>query len=203
MREPAPKAGIWANLGFTSWLAYGFLSKANHWLEAALAGLLISLIIIAFEHRDSAVKLMDVTAFGYFAFAGLAVSLGARELLVHYNVPMAWGLFAIVAWLTSFLNHPFTEQYAREKTPPELWGDPLFHRMNHEITAVWAVVFTFGATLGALSLYVGHGFELGVVLPMIAMGTGFIFNRLYPRRYRARLTAGRTGGYRESVASGS
>jgi hypothetical protein len=186
MTEPAPTASVWASLGFLSWLSYGFLSGAHHWLMGALSGMVISSAIVVLEYRRRAVKLMDLTAVAYFSAAAIGIFVGARELVLRYHLPMVWGVFAAVAWLTIFLDQPFTQQYARETAPRELWGAPLFHRMNRELTMVWAVIFSFGAVLGALSLYVGHEFELGLVLPMTAMAVGFVFNWVHPRRYRAR-----------------
>lgn len=189
MNQPVPTSGVWASLGFLSWLSYAFFSGANHWLMAAVSGLLISSTIVAMEHRRRAVKLMDLTAASYFGAAVLAIVVGARELLIRYNLPMAWGIFAIVAWITIFRDQPFAQQYARENAPPALWQARLFHQMNRELSVIWAIIFSFGAALGVLALYVGHVLELGLVLPMTAMAAGLIFSRYYPRRYIARLTA--------------
>jgi len=189
MTEPVPTAGIWASLGFLSWAVYGFFSDLNSWMAAAVTGLLITAFVLSHQYRRGAVKLMDLTAAAYFAAATITIAIGDRELLAHYNLPLAWGVFAIVAWLTIFMDRPFTEQYARESAPRELWRAPLFHRMNLEVTLVWALIFTFGAVTGILSLYIGRALLLGLILPMSAMAAGFVFNRYYPRRYLPRLAA--------------
>ena len=36
---------------------------------------------------------------------------------------------------------PFTEQYAREEVPPELWSTPTFKSVNRRLTLLWGTVF--------------------------------------------------------------
>jgi hypothetical protein len=177
------KAGIWANLGFISWLVYGYFAESSQWIEAALAGLAISLFILAMQYRRQSVKTMDCTSTAYFAFIALTASAGATPLIQHYHLPFVWGVFAAVAWVTILLGSPFTIEYAREQAPREVWTHPLFRRMNFQMTAVWALIFTMGAMLGVLSLYIGHVFALGFFIPMTGMGVGIVFSRYYPRRF--------------------
>lgn len=176
-------AGIWANLGFVSWLTYGYFAETYQWMIAALAGLAISLLILVMQYRRHSVKTMDSTSTAYFAFIVLVVFTGATPLLQHYHLPFVWGVFAAVAWFTLLIGSPFTLEYAREQAPREVWTHPLFRRMNFQMTAVWALIFTMGAALGILSLYVGHVFALGFFIPMTAMGAGILFSRFYPRRF--------------------
>src|ERR1019366_3960160 len=41
----------------------------------------------------------------------------------------------------SLLPTPFTEQYARESVPRELWSSPRFKEINHRLTLMWSWVF--------------------------------------------------------------
>ena len=41
----------------------------------------------------------------------------------------------------SLLLTPFTEQYARESVPRELWSSPRFKEINHRLTLMWSWVF--------------------------------------------------------------
>ena len=36
---------------------------------------------------------------------------------------------------------PFTEQYARESVPRELWSSPQFKQINRQLTTMWGLVF--------------------------------------------------------------
>src|SRR5262249_27231616 len=41
----------------------------------------------------------------------------------------------------SLLRTPFTEQYARESVPRELWSSARFKEINRQLTLMWAWVF--------------------------------------------------------------
>ncbi len=36
---------------------------------------------------------------------------------------------------------PFTEQYARETVPRQLWSSPQFKHINRQLTTIWGLVF--------------------------------------------------------------
>jgi all-trans-retinol 13,14-reductase len=188
-------AGIWANLGFVAWIVYGYFARTSQWMNGALAGLTITAVILGMEYRRQSVKTMDCTSIAYFATVTLVVLADGTSLIQHYHLPFVWGIFALVAWITIFSGSPFTVEYAREQSPPEVWHHPLFHRMNVQMTIVWAMIFTVGAVLGTLSLYVGHVFALGFAVPMTGMGVGIAFSRFYPRRFAGIFAA-------ESIATG-
>ncbi len=175
--------GYGRTLGFVSWLVYGYFARTGQWMNGALAGVAITAVILAMEYRRQSVKTMDCTSMAYFAAIALAVLARETTLIQHYHLPFAWGIFALVAWITILAGSPFTLEYAREQAPPEVWGQPLFYRMNLQMTAVWALIFMMGAVLGVLSLYVGYVFTLGFAVPMVGMGVGIAFSRFYPRRF--------------------
>ena len=49
-------------------------------------------------------------------------------------------LLATIAF-GSLLVTPFTEQYARESVPRQLWSSPQFKQINRQLTTMWGVVF--------------------------------------------------------------
>ena len=77
-------------------------------------------------------------------FAGFtAVALqdpGASEWVTRYARAMAAALLALIAF-GSLLVVPFTEQYARESVPRQLWSSPRFRKINRQLTTMWALVF--------------------------------------------------------------
>jgi hypothetical protein len=143
-------------------------------------------MVIAAQYRLRAVKLIDCTSFGYFAAETLTVLSGGAAFIQRYHLALAWGVFAVVAWLTVILCLPFTLQYTREQMPREVWDDPFFYQMNRTMTELWSVIFTLGAVLGDIATRYGHRLLLGVIVPMAAMGVGIIFSQLYPRRFARR-----------------
>lgn len=76
-------------------------------------------------------------------FAGLAVYTritGQTWTIPAVRLVVDAGLLLIV--LASLaVGQPFTLQYARESTPPEVWGMPRFLSVNRAVTLVWAAAF--------------------------------------------------------------
>lgn len=171
-----------ASLSVIAWLIYGSFCLARLWLPAGLSGCAIMVLVVAGEYRRRAVRIMDCTSLGYFALAAVMAATPAIHILQKYHVVIVWGIFAIVTWATVAVGFPFTIQYAREQAPRETWDSPRFRRTNLILTMMWGVIFTFGAILGMGILVDGHPFLLGVVIPMIAMGAGYIFSYEYPKR---------------------
>jgi len=176
-------AGVLAKLGFVSWIVYGGLAGADRWLSAGLAGLALTVVVVATQHRRRAVKLMDCTSLGYFTAETLIVFVSGTAFIQRYHLAFVWGVFAVVAWLTVIVGFPFTLQYTREQMPREVWDNPAFYQMNRRMTELWSVIFTLGMVLGGISMRYGHVLLLGMIIPMAAMGVGLVFSQLYPRRF--------------------
>jgi all-trans-retinol 13,14-reductase len=113
----------------------------------------------------------------------------------RFELPIVWGAFAIVAWITLLVGFPFTLQYAREQAPRDVWDSPGFYQMNVHLTLAWALVFTISTVLGALAMVVGYGLMLGVIIPIGGMAFAFIFSKRYPNRFIAQFEVeGRRSG---------
>ncbi len=173
------------------WIVYGQLSGAGYWLIAGLVGLAFAVAIVAEEYRHRAVKLMNTTSVGYFMLEMAIVLVAGPAFMQRYHLPIVWGVFAIVAGITLLTGSPFTMEYAREQTAPELWNSPTFYRMNLHLTIVWTLIFAIGAVLGAITIVVGHVMALGVVIPSAGMLVGFIFGSQYPKRFVVQFEAER------------
>jgi all-trans-retinol 13,14-reductase len=139
-------------------------------------------LVVAGEYRRRSVRIMDCTSLAYFALAAAMAATPAIHILRRYHVVIVWSIFAIVTWATVSIGFPFTTQYAREQAPPEAWGSKRFRRINLVLTTMWGAIFTLGAILGVAILVDGHAFLFGVVIPMIAMGAGYVFSYEYPKR---------------------
>jgi cobalamin biosynthesis protein CobD/CbiB len=87
---------------------------------------------------------------------------------------------------------PFTEQYARETTPPEVWKQPAFKRTNRVLTLMWGLVFAATAVLGYVAVKVPSTSDWTEwVIPVALIVAAFKVTQIYPERVRAR--AGRSG----------
>jgi hypothetical protein len=189
MEQMSKTHPAWGLVSVVMWVVYGQLTGAGHWIDAGMIGLALSTVMVAADYHRGAVKVMNATSVGYFLLEMMIVVFAGRAFMQRYHLPIVWGVFALVAWITLAIGAPFTSQYAREHTPSELWNGPTFHRMNVHLTVVWSLIFTLGAVLGALTMVIGHVGLLGGVIPSFGMLVGLLFGSRYPKRFTAAFEA--------------
>jgi len=180
------QVGAASNLGFVVWVVYGILYALGHWTAAAVAALAIMLAIVASENRIANVKIIDLTSLGFFVLALIMRLTVGDQVFNRYHIILVWGVFAVVTWVTTLIGFPFTLQLARERTPREVWSEPLFHRVNLRLTTVWGVIFTLDTTLAIVALSGSYVRMLSVIIPGASMIFGYAFSRIYLARYRSR-----------------
>jgi len=177
-------------IAFAPWIVYGFASGFNHWRVAAGGGLFLCLIYLtAMLRRGSSIKLMDWTTLTFFVIASVLMIAMRSTMFPIYNAVVVWSCFALAAWSSVAVGHPFTAAYARENAPPEFWEHPIFIRLNLVMTLFWCGLMTVNVGLAAIGVMVGGLFGevvLGLALPMALLIFGFVFNSRFPARYLAR-----------------
>ncbi|QKV90823.1 hypothetical protein HUT19_02935 [Streptomyces sp. NA02950] len=174
--------------GFIPWIAFAVVSSLG-WQWGALAGLVIGAGLLV-QQRKSGVDADALVLEGSTVvfFAGLTALSFARphSALESYGGALALGWLAVTAWVTVAVRRPFTTGIARRQAPREVWGTPLFRRINVVITAVWATAFT----LSAAALAAVHAADLGDTASTAVQVAGFVlpamFTARYPERARAR-----------------
>jgi hypothetical protein len=148
-------------------------------------------------------KLLDWGTFG--SLAGLtvvSVAAGGPWLGSWLSALLNAALFSIISG-SIVVGRPFTIDYAKEETPPELWDTPGFAHVNAVITRVWA-----GATAAMLAgsivyaLYASGALTTGDprtseqietwatwAPTVVALTVAMKLTKAYPDRYRARMAA--------------
>jgi len=178
-----------ALMAFGPFVLYGVASGANHWRVATGGGLILCLIFLAVRlRRGIPTRLMD----GMLTFfvIGSVLMIGLRSsLFPAYNVVVIWSCFAVAAWSSVVIGHPFTAAYARESTPPEFWVHPIFIRLNLVMTLIWCGLLTVNVGFAVTGVIIGGNFGKlvpGFALPTALLIVGFVFNSRFPPRYLAR-----------------
>jgi quinol-cytochrome oxidoreductase complex cytochrome b subunit len=92
------------------------------------------------RRRPKLLELASIATFLVFTVVAFAANPPDDGVLDRYARAIATGTLTVIA-IGSLLTVPFTEQYARESTPPEVWDTPSFHNTNRVFTALWAAVF--------------------------------------------------------------
>lgn len=177
-------------MSFAPWIFYGIASGFNHWRAASGGGLLLCIVsLAAMRYRSSSIKLMDWTTLVFFVIASVMM-LGLRSTAFPvYSAVVVWSCFAVAAWSSIVLGHPFTAAYARETAPREFWEHPVFIRLNLLMTLVWCGLMTVNIGFAVIGVIVGGNLAkplLSFALPMGLLALGFVFNGRFPARYLAR-----------------
>ncbi|MFF3561631.1 hypothetical protein ACFYXS_16470 [Streptomyces sp. NPDC002574] len=180
-RPSGGRAGVF--FAFVPWIAFDVVAGPSTWKLAALVGLVASVVLSVPDAAHGSVKLLDVTGIVFFTVISLlGLSLDRQDLLwlETYAQVLANAVIAAVA-LGSLAFVPFTEQYARESTPREVWGTPAFQRANRVLTLVWGGVFLVTAVLGLVAVHVTAGTDwLNWVVPITLLVLAVRFTNWYP-----------------------
>jgi uncharacterized membrane protein len=180
---------------FIPWIIFWVVADSRStWEYGAIGALVASLVLLAPELRKRNVKMLDAATVVFFAamtLAGIIVSPHDGEWLDRWANTISSGVLGGLVLITlPFM--PFTEAYAREQTPPEIWHTPLFRRTNQVITLVWGAVFVGTAILGAIAASSPSSSDwTNWILPIALIVAGFKFTQWYPAVVRERARGGR------------
>jgi Ca2+/Na+ antiporter len=130
-------------IAFVPWLLFSVITTHAEVRAAAVIALVASILISLPSLRDGHPKALEIgaiVAFVAFTIVALLADAETRDWLARYARAIAAGLLALIAFV-SLLRTPFTEQYAREAVPEELWSSPRFKSINRQLTTMWGFVF--------------------------------------------------------------
>jgi hypothetical protein len=139
--DHGPGAGLF--LALVPWVAFTLLAQHSTLKLASVASLVIAVAIMVRSLITGGVKALEVgavVAFVGFTVAAFAADHATGVWMARYSRAIAAALLSLIA-LGSLLFTPFTEQYAREAVPRELWSSPKFKAVNRRLTLMWAGVF--------------------------------------------------------------
>ncbi len=137
------RRGFGIYLAFIPWIVFGFATEHSTLKLAASGALAISMLIAARSIRAGAPKLIElgaVLAFASFTVVAFTADAATGAFVARYARAIAAAVLSTIAF-GSLLLTPFTEQYARESVPHQLWSTPQFKQINRQLTTMWALVF--------------------------------------------------------------
>jgi hypothetical protein len=177
--------------GFVPWIAFAVLSSLG-WQWGALAGLVLAVLLFAGGRRKGTpldTQVLEISTAVYFAVLTVFALLVPASPVQHFVGAISMGWLALTAWGGLAARQPFTLGIAKQQTPKEFWGHPLFRRINVVITTAWAIAFTLtAAVLTVLDLV-----EAGTIANILVQVAGFaipaIFTARYPEHVRSRQDA--------------
>ncbi len=94
---------------------------------------------------------------------------------------------SIIAWISLFLQRPFTLEYAKQSVAREYWQTSLFMRTNRYLTILWAGAFTVITLLSIISEFsFGKNYWLEDALPLVCLIATVIVSLWFPKWYSRR-----------------
>ncbi len=180
-------------------MLFGFLpfvlfAVCDHFVTTAVALLIATvssaLLLLRDRRRGKTLKLLDVGALGLFGGLSLYTELAAATWSVlGVRVCVDFGLFLVVV-ISIAIGRPFSLQYAREQTPPEIWSKPEFLRVNVRISSVWALAFGV-MVLSDLSMLRGAPVAIGGAASCFALALAAAYTVKVVRERQRRHAAAR------------
>jgi hypothetical protein len=130
-------------IALVPWVLFTIVAEHGTLKIASVAALVIAVGISLpgiIKGRPKLLELGAVVAFVGFTVVAFAADASLGEFVERYARAIAAALLALIAF-GSLLTVPFTEQYAREEIPRELWTSPTFKSVNRRLTVMWGTVF--------------------------------------------------------------
>lgn len=160
--------------------------------------LLLMAPTLYFLKRKDRASVIDKTMFGYIVLAAIGFWIwpdGLGRLLAAYPAVSLYAVFLVAVAVPPVLGRePFTEHFARRRTPPEVWQTDIFKYINLHMTWAWAGIFAAcGLTALVPTIFPDldtrlTGILFRVAAPMLfLLGVGLPLNKYYPDYYQRKL----------------
>jgi hypothetical protein len=159
---------IWS---FAPWIIFLLANRVTSFYGAIVAALATAVVVLVRAVGRRQVHLLDLASLCYF------VALGALLVTVHPGHLDTWARYAqagshtaltVIVFASILIGHPFTESYARQTTPEELWHTAEFHAINRRISTVWGLAFL----VGTVSLFAAGSVDYRQVLLRVIIPFG-------------------------------
>ncbi len=205
-----------AALAFVPWIIFWVVSGPRTWELASGCSLLASVLLLLLEIappdlaeraagvaagtdrvserplRLAAPKILDIGTVLFFlvlTIVGLFADRSSLLFLEKYAQAISSAALCLIVVASIAVGHPFTQQYAADKVPPEIAASPFFHRMMAFMSWVWAAIFAVMAILGVIAKSgltgAGSSAVLNWYIPIGLVILGFKFNQWYPEFVRS------------------
>jgi hypothetical protein len=168
---------IWS---FAPWMVFLAGVRVGNVYWGAGLGAVVAIIVLARALSRHKAHLFDYV--GVIYFIGMLVLLAILEphniaTWGRYAQAVAHGSLCVIVFASVLINRPFTEGYAREQAPKEIWNSPAFRAFNRRISAVWGLAFL----VGTLSMVLAGATDsrqilLRVIIPFGALAAAFTYS---------------------------
>ena len=130
------------------------------------------------------------TGVAFFSFAMVSVVWLMNMWVIRHLGILASGSLFLATFCSLLIGRPFTEDYARDHVPAELWDHPSFIRGCYTVTTAWGLIFLANTLVNAVKLtypdfgeWAYRSVELGI------LGAGVLFTTVYSERAKRKRAA--------------
>jgi hypothetical protein len=167
-------------LAFAPWIAFWIISGGPSMVRLqvgiCVAAVLVIVMGITGLHRG----LILWAGVVFFAFALVSVVLLKNMWVIQHLGILASGTLFMATLVSIVIGQPFTESYARDHVPQELWDSPAFIRSSYTVTGVWGIIFLANTMVNAakphykeLSEWFFRGVELSILVSGVVFTTAY------------------------------
>lgn len=178
-------------LAFAPWIAFWIISGGHSVVRLdvgiCVAAALVVIMGITRLHRG----LILWAGVVFFAFALITVVLLKNLWVIQHLGILASGTLFTATLASIVIGQPFTESYARDHVPREVWDSPAFIRSCYTVTGVWGIIFLANTLVNVVKPYnpdLGEWFFRGVELCIL--GSGVVFTTVYSNLMRKKRASG-------------
>lgn len=171
-------------LAFAPWFAFWFIA-GHSMLRLQIAVLVASVLVVIMAVMKIHRGMILWAGYAFFAFALVFVVWQQNHWVIQHLGILATGSLFVSTQLSILFGRPFTEDYAREHVPQELWNTAAFVRSCFITTSVWSSIFFINTLLNFVKLLNPDISEWRITSAEYAMIlTGIIFTNIYARLAR-------------------
>jgi hypothetical protein len=195
---------IWS---FSPWVLFLLANRFTSFSGAVAVGLVAGLVVAARAIGHHHLHLLDIASVLYFAGLGLALEAVHPTSVIYWSRYAQAGSHAFLTLIvlgSVVIGHPFTESYARETTPKEIWGTKQFRDVNRQISLVWGLAFLVGTiSLIIAGSVTGRPFLLRILIPFGALAYAYSYTQRVITARRAAAGGAGSGSDASGAAPGT
>jgi hypothetical protein len=168
---------VWS---FSPWAAFLIGVRVGNVYWGGGIAAVVAIIVLARALSQNKAHLFDYVGVAFFIGLLVVLAIVAPTNIGtwgRYAQPVAHGSLCVIVFVSVLINRPFTEAYAREQAPKEIWESPAFRAFNRKISVLWGFAFLIGTLSMALAGATGsRQILLRVIIPFGALGGAYAYS---------------------------
>lgn len=165
--------------GFVPFILFALLSRLSADLALWLAFAASFVVTIRDFVESPSLRLLDGTSLVLFGLLALIRGFVMPDLPLAIVRTIVDAVLCLAIFASLVRGRPFSLQYANRDAHAD-WPPPLFLRVNHRISLVWALAFGAMALADGAVAFLALPFYLGIAASVAALAAGITFTLLYP-----------------------